>query len=192
MMKNLSKEKRDRIILTGLGALFVVAGIWSLLVRPLQAQLSERRTKLEAAREDLTKARRLAEQAAKIEDELQGNLEKLRVIESHMAGGDLYSWIIRTMNPIQAGFVLDIPTYSPPGVGPAEVFPEFPYQAARFAFHGTGTYHEIGKFVSDMENRFPFARISGMDLVSHGKADALEKLTFKFEFVTLIKPTKEI
>jgi Tfp pilus assembly protein PilO len=192
MFKNVSKEKRDRIILTALGVLFVVAGMWSMLIRPVQSRISERRTQLQKAEDDLTKARRLAEQALKIEEELETSLQKLRNIESQMASGDLYSWIIRTMNPIQAGFTLDIPTYSPPGVGVAEVFPEFPYEAARFAFHGTGTYHEIGKFVADMENRFPFARIANMELVSNGKADPSERLTFKFEFVTLIKPSKEI
>lgn len=192
MFKNLPKEKRDRIILTGLGVLFVVAGLWSLLIRPVQSRIAGQRASLTKAEEDLTKARRLAEQAQKIEEELQGNLHKLRDIESQMASGDLYSWIIRTMNPIQSGFALEIPTYSPPGVGVAEVFPEFPYEAARFAFHGIGTYHEIGKFVAEMENRFPFARITGMDLLGYGKNDTAERLSFKFEFVTLIKPSKEI
>ncbi len=191
-MKNLSKEKRDRIILTALGALFVVAGIWSVMIRPLQSQIADRRSKLETAQEDLSKAKRLADQAAKIQAELDANIEKLRHIESHMASGDLYSWIIRTMNPIQAGFVLDIPTYSPPGVGPVEMFADFPYESARFAFHGVGTFHEVGKFIADLENRFPFATVSGVDLVSAGRGDATEKLNFKFEFVTLVKPAKEI
>ncbi|MCU0751021.1 MAG: type II secretion system protein M [Akkermansiaceae bacterium] len=196
-MKNLPKEKRNHIILAAMVAGMALAVVWFLLISPQRHALADKRSKLSAAQEALTKAERLAGRGHEIEAEVERFTAQLHAIEQQMANGDLYSWIIRTMTAFQGNHQVTMPNYNPPSVGPLDIFPDFPYESATYAFRGYGHFHDVGKFIADLENRFPFASIRNLELDASGistatSGDDAEKIGFRFDFVTLVKPSSPL
>jgi hypothetical protein len=193
-MKSLPKDKRDKIIAIAIGTVLAVAALCYLLIGTQQGILKKRASQITAAQKEVDFAQRLVSQSEKIELEMESAEKRLEQIEGNMVSGDMYSWIIKTMNRFLVSHRVDIPTFTPPGLGGVGTFPEaqFPYKAATFAISGTAHFHEFGRFVAEFENQFPCARVQNLQLEPLGtlaaKADSAEKTTFKLEIVALIKP----
>ncbi len=195
-MNNLPKEKRDKIILVAIGTLFAVVALVFFVIRPQYAALTDRAAKIEGAQNQLATAQRMAAQSHQIANSLDNVSSRLRGIEDTMATGDMYSWIIKTLSQFQATYHVEIPNFNQPTVGEVGIFPKFPYQSATFAIRGTAFYHDFGRFLADIENSFPCARVQNLDLEPIGTMAAnpqeAEKVSFKMEIVALIKPNNSL
>jgi len=195
MIKNLPKEKRDQLLLICIVTLAIVLGGYFGLVK-MQKRKLERIAKQSAEQQEkVGGAARLVNTHKDTEDELEDDLAKLKSIEQHMASGDMYSWIIQTINRFRADRKIDIPQFSREVTTEIGVFPKFPYKAALFHIRGTAHFHELGKFIADFENTFPHIRIQNIDLEPAAQSAATttqniepEKLAFKMEIVALINP----
>ena len=194
-MKKLSKEKRDRLILLVIGAGGAIIGLYYGVVSAQQKTLED----LARGRADweikLNGATRLTTTAPQIHQALETTFAKLKAIESSMASGDKYSWIIQTVNTFKESYHVDIPQFSrelPSDVG-MYAKSKFPYSAAIFHLRGTAHFHDFGKFVADFENTFPYMRIQNIELEPAAVSNASaqydeEKLAFKLEIVALVNP----
>src|SRR5438105_1234120 len=193
-MKNLPKEKRDRLLLIAIGTVICVAALWYVVIQ------SQKKTRDRIAKEILDQknkvenAQRLVSLTAEIQKKLDVSAKELKTIEESMASGDMYSWIITTINKFRADRKVEIPQFSrevPTEVG---VLPKFPYRAALFNVRGTAYFHDFGKFVADFENAFPYIRVQNLELEPMSGSGTTsvadpEKLAFKMEIVTLVNPT---
>jgi len=195
MIKNLPKEKRDQLLLICIITLAITLGGYFGLVK-LQKRSLERIAKKSAEQQDkVGGAARLVATHKETEEELDDNLQKLKAIEQNMASGDMYSWIIQTINRFRADRKVDIPQFSREVTTEVGVFPKFPYKAALFHVRGTAYFHELGRFIADFENTFPHIRIQNIDMEPATQSAATitpnadpEKLAFKMEIVALINP----
>ncbi len=200
-MKHLPKEKRDRLILVALGTLASIAALYWGVVRVQRQTLVALAGKHNEEKNSVGNAQRLANSTAELHVNLEVVKEKLRVIESTMPSGDMYSWIILTINSFKenGGYKVDIPQFSREVAGEVGMIAKFPYRAAVFHVRGTAYFHDFGRFVADFENTFPYMRIQNIDLepsggsvasrdTSSASADDAEKLSFRFEIVTLVNP----
>ncbi|HKX61959.1 MAG TPA: hypothetical protein VJS65_08940 [Verrucomicrobiae bacterium] len=194
-MKNLPKEKRDRIILIVLGAAAIVTGLFYGVISPQRKVLEESGRKKIEQENKLASAQRLISNTSQIEQSVEKAIAHLKSIESTMASGDMYSWVIQTVNAFKQNYEVDIPQFSREVAAEVGMFPRFPYRAAVFHLRGTGRYRDVGRFVADFENAFPYMRIQNVELEpaagaanSGGSAEAREKLAFKMEIVALVKP----
>ena len=192
-MKNLPKEKRDKLILVVIFTASILAGAWYGLItvqkktiRSVALQNIDQKTKVEGAR-------RLIASSGDLQQKSAAANEKLRAIEQGMASGDMYSWVILTVNKFRADRKVDIPQFSREVATEVAVLPRFPYKAALFNLRGTAHFHDFGKFIADFENAFPFLRVQNIELEpaaesSANQASEAEKLAFKLELVALINP----
>jgi hypothetical protein len=195
MIKNLPKEKRDQLLLIGTITLAITLGGYFGLVK-MQKRTLERIAKQSAEQQDkVGGAARMVSTHKETEEELEDNLQKLKSIEQHMASGDMYSWIITTVNRFRADRKVEIPQFSREVTTEIGVFPKFPYKAALFHIRGTAHFHELGRFIADFENTFPHIRIQNIDMEPASQSAATassttepEKLAFKMEIVALINP----
>jgi Tfp pilus assembly protein PilO len=196
-MNKLTREKRDRIILTGVAAAVLVAGLWFGFIRSQKTKVKETAAEITRAADKVAQARRRIEKESQIQSELETATARLKDIEGQMASGDLYSWVIVTLNKFRSAYKVDIPSFTREQIGEVGILPEFPYRAATFVVRGSAYYHDLGKFLADFENRFPYIRLQNLEIepvgtpaatAPHGPADQ-EKLSFKMEIVALIKPT---
>jgi Tfp pilus assembly protein PilO len=189
MTSSLTKTQRDRIIGIVVGTLVIVAALWFLLVQSLNATLAERQKKIAAAQANMDRAASLIRRSGQIQEELDGKTIKLREFEENMASGDLYSWVILTLNKFKVPYKVAIPSYSPAQLGEVGILPDFPYSAATYAISGTGLYHDIGRFVADFENNHPHLRVQNLELrpATGIGTEEPERLEFKMEIVALVK-----
>jgi hypothetical protein len=193
-MKNLPNEKRNRLLLIAVGTVLCLAALWYVVIQ------TQKKTRDRIAKEILDQknkvenAERLVSTTAEIQKKLEGSIKELKTIEDSMASGDMYSWIITTINKFRADRKVEIPQFSrevPIEVG---VLPKFPYRAALFNVRGTAYFHDLGKFLADFENSFPYLRVQNLEMEPAANSSATstgdaEKLAFKMEIVTLVNPT---
>src|SRR5947199_567381 len=198
-MIRISKEKRDKLILVAIGAVAIVAGLWLGVVKTRREQIGLSQTKLEKAMEKLENARKIVSRSAQAEADMEAASTKLSAIEDIMASGDLYSWARLLMERACVGQEVKIIDVNRPGKGEVGLLAQFPYAAANFTVRGSAYYHDFGKFLADFENRFPYFRVQ--NLLLGASAESLlgaeasarageEKLQFKMDIVTLIRPTQ--
>jgi len=195
-MKNLPKEKRDRIILIAIGALAITAGLYYGAIAPQRKVLEESSRKKLEQEDKIASAERLIGNISQIEKNVEKATTQLKAIEATMASGDMYSWVIQTVNAFKENYEVDIPQFSREVAADVGMIPRFPYRAAVFHLRGTARYRDFGKFVADFENSFPYMRIQNIELDpaaatsanGGGATDTKEKLAFKMEIVALVKP----
>ncbi len=183
-MSNLSKEKKSQLVAVCLGTAAICAAIWFGLVEGLNERLKSIEKRRSEMAEKLKKAERLTKNRVALHDELVAKRALVNEIEEVMASGDMYAWIIGVMNREVPSFNLTIPVYSRESVVDIGVLPKFPYRAASFSIRGTGRFHDFGRFVAHMENRFPFMRLQNIELspTTQGRVD------FRFDILAPIKP----
>ena len=188
-MKNLPKEKRDRLIVVGVGTLVIAVGLYYGVISMQQkALLSTAKAKADLLGK-LGEGQRLLGTSVAIQKGLESATAKRKAIEATLPSGDMYSWIISTVNAFKEKYDVDIPQFSrevPTTIG---VSANFPYKAAAFTLRGTAYFHELGRFISDFENTFPYMRIQNIEIEPNPAGSGVtpaesEKLLFKIEVVT--------
>ena len=188
-MNKISKEKRDQLILVCLGAAVAVAALWFFVINSQKRTLADIQIKTKEAQAKVTNAEKALKSGASIDEDLASKVRDLKAIEDTMAFGDMYSWVITTMNRFTAAHKVAIPLFSREIVGEVAMIPKFPYKAATFQLKGNAFYHDFGKFLADLENSFPYVRVQNLEFLPGTTGDDREKLDIRFEIVTLIKPT---
>ena len=148
----------------------------------------------------VTNAERLVATAPELKKTQEVLQTRLQSIEEGMASGDMYSWIIQTMRKFCAGRNVEIPQFSREVTGEVGILPRFPYRAATFTVRGSAYFHDLGQFIADFENSFPYIRVQNLELEPGGSSAAnststagtqstdSEKLSFKMEIVALVNP----
>jgi hypothetical protein len=189
-MKNLSKEKRNRLIMVVAITVIVLAGLWFGLIGFLQGRLTQLEDRRSAIQGKLDKVQYAVKNAELVENQLGIATNKLTQLEDDMVFGDPYAWMYSKLKAFKAPYKIEIPTLNPPEVKDVNLLPKFPYKQADFVIGGTAYFHDLGKFVADFENHFPLFRVVNLDLsaaptqVENDK----EKLNFKMDIIVLMKP----
>ena len=191
-MKNLSKEKRNQLMLVVIVVVAIIAGLWFSVIRSEQEDL---RTLAAKRADDETKFAQIGDTIKNSESakkELLAVNSQLAVAEHDMPSGDLYLTLVNTIRKFKDNYDVQISQFNPNG-GDAvnNLLPRFPYRQVTVSVSGSGHYHDIGKFVADFENQFPTSRILNLDLSpsSVTSSDDKEKLTFRMDVVSLVAST---
>jgi len=187
----MTKSKRNQTIGLVLAALVILLALGYLLIQRQYDNLQTLARKRSADDSKLSVMETAVKNAAQVEAELDEVTQSLAEKEATMASGDLYSWSINTMKKFKTGYKVEIPQFGP--ISPqtdVNLLPRFPYKQATLNVGGKAYYHELGRFISDFENEFPFMRIVNlaMDLDPSPSGGDREKLLFKMDIVTLVKP----
>ena len=190
-LRKLPKEKRNALVLVVLGSLMLVAALYFLLIRHQNqelARLAQKKVDLQASQRRVLDA---IHRTAEIQADMANAKRALVDVEADIASGDLYSWVVNWLRQFKSHYKVEIPQYSQLS-SPADVnlLPNVPYKQTSFTVTGTAHYHDLGRFVADMENQFPHVRILNLTLDANASSSAVEPetLSFKMEIVTLAKP----
>jgi hypothetical protein len=189
-MRKISKEKQKQLALVVIATFAVLGIIGYVFIKGGYAKLQTLEQKKIAAGEKLDQMQKAAKRSKEVEKTYSETRDSLAEKEADMASGDLYSWMFTTLRRFQKGYKVELPQISPVVSGEVNLLPKFPYQQAMVTVGGSAHFHELGRFIADFENAFPYMRISNLSLdVNPGSAPTdFEKLSFKMEIVTLVKP----
>jgi Tfp pilus assembly protein PilO len=188
-MKRLSREKRNQLIIVILATLAILALIGFFLIQPQYESLSKIAKARTVADTKLQSIKHAMTNSAAIANEWEETNSVLAHAEEDMASGDLYSWTYDTIRHFKQSYKVEIPEIGHPATGESDLLPSFPYRQIQFAINGTVYYHDLGKFIADFENSFPHSRMVRLIVEPAASTDSNnEKLSFKIEIITLMKP----
>jgi Tfp pilus assembly protein PilO len=184
--------KRNQMLVVVAATGLVLAGLWFGIIQSQKQALSNiARTKADV-RAKLDQFNLAIKSADKIDAECKEARQLLANKESLMAHGDLYAWAIGFVRQFKSSYRVDIPQFSQVD-GPREVsmLPRFPYHQATLTIGGTAFFHDLGRFIADLENQNPYIRVQNLTLepARSANADDAEKLSFRFEVITLVRPS---
>ena len=205
-MNKLSKDKRDKLVLTCLAILGVLGILYTFVLGAQKDTLSTLQGQIASTKDKLSKADRLVRSAQMIETRLAEDQKKLETRQDSMAPqGQYYYWFLQLLDQfrkkeeLESSFIIDL---TQPEFVDAGLIPKFPYKAASFGVRLNGHFQEVGKFIADLENTFPYLRVQNIKIVPQGNLlssnptlsgsangnDGDEKLIVEFRIITLIKP----
>ncbi len=192
MINKIPKEKRSKVILVWVMTL-MVASAWVFVVLSWQLDAKHNATKsLDLRHGQYVDMTNKLNQADLIQRELADAQQQLDALESHMVTGDPYSWALDALSKFKQGYDVDLPQFGQPIVSENTFIPKFPYRQVSLTVAGTAYFHDLGLFIADFENRFPFARIANLDVAPNASLTTnereKEKLSFKMDVVFLVKP----
>src|SRR5262249_26493451 len=81
--------------------------------------------------------------------------------------GQYYYWFLKLMDQfreeekLNAVLIVDI---MQPEFIEAGIFPSFPYKAACFGVRLNGQFHDLGRFIADLENTYPYFRVQSVKM----------------------------
>jgi len=170
--------------------LLVLCGLWSFLIRYQHSVIDQLDVKKAASESKKLRVMQIIASSRAIESELDLIDQKLTEHEDRMASGDLYSSMVSLVRGFKQDHNIDIPQFMAGNESQVDMLPRFPYKQVSLTISGSGTYFDIGKFIADFENQFPAARIQNVNLArsSAQSPEDREKLAFRMEIVSLVKP----
>ena len=189
-MKRLPPAKRNQLIVVLLATAGLIGLVYFLLISPqdqknrdLGSSIAQESTRLQQIKTTIKQMDATASALADLN-------QQLNHAEEDVASGDLYAWTYDTIRRFKAAYRVDIPTIGQPVPGECDLIGSFPYKQIRFSLTGMAYYHDLGKFVSDFENKFTHCRVLNLqaDPAGNGSAGG-EKLNFRIDVVALVKPT---
>jgi Tfp pilus assembly protein PilO len=194
MINKIPKEKRSKVILVWVVTLMVVSA-WAFVVLSWQLDAKHQASQnLEKRQGQFVGMTNKLNQAEVIQQDLAEAQQALSALEAHMVTGDPYSWALDALSKFKQGYDIDLPQFGQPVVTENTLLPKFPYRQVALTVAGTAYFHDLGMFVADFENRFPFARIINLDVAPNATTTASErekeKLSFKMDVVFLVKPNQ--
>jgi len=188
----LPKEKRIHLVLVLVGTVAVLSALGLLLIQHQFENIRQIHLKRQAKEAQLKQMEDAITQKDKIDVERRVAVQRLAVKENQMASGDLYSWMINDIRRLKLSHPkVDIPQIGQTAEKPElRLLPNFPYKQTTSTLGGLAYYQDLGKFLADVENEFPYLRIVNLDLgpASSSGPGEEEKLAFKLDVVALVKP----
>ena len=185
-----ANAKNQKLMSLIVGSICVFSLIWFGLIRTLQKNLVKTDRLIDEVNIEVIKAQRLGRLLDRFKSDVANANERLQDLEVRMATGDLYRWAIRTFQNFAVADKVDIISLDPPREQSWGIFPSLPYPAAVYSLTGNAYYHDLGKFLSDLQNSFPHLRLAKLELepahFGGAGAEEAEKLLFKLEVLILI------
>jgi Tfp pilus assembly protein PilO len=189
-MNRISKQKRNQFVLAALVTLLVVGGLWYSLIRYQQENLRRLDAQKGTAESKLSQIQDTIKNSREIETALVAVSKSLETQEEDMASGDLYASMVNSIRKFKLPYRVEIPQFNSAGAAvDVNLLPKFPYKQVTMGISGTAHYYDLGQFVADFENRFPFSRVLNLELTpaSASGPEEKQKLTFRLDIVSLVK-----
>jgi len=194
-MNKLSKEKRDKLLLTIIGVVGVLSVLYFLVITDQQDEIAQLKSKITA----LNSKRDTAERLSKRMNEVDANFEAQKKIlvqkqaEMPRPGQD-HAWFLNLMEEQRRKFDLEVEDIKTPDATEAGILPKFPFRAVALNVTMIGTYYDFGRFLANFENSYPYMRVQGLKIVPEIRgtrpgesADSGDKLRFTYKVIALIK-----
>lgn len=193
-MNNWSPETRGRVAAVALTTIGLIALIWFTLVVGLETKLQDSEARILRLQQNVAVTRTGIKLAEKYREEVERGDLVLSTFENHMAQGvDPYRWLMGFLRGLERRFNVSVVESPRPQIVELKFPPRLPYEATSCWIAGTARYHDFGIFLAELENSSPFIRLRNLsvDTSTSGVATESEsdRLSFRMEFVTLVKPT---
>jgi Tfp pilus assembly protein PilO len=161
-MNKLSKEKRDRLLLACLGSVGLIAVLYFLIITDQKSEIAELNSKITALESKRSTSERLGKALATVQAEVEAQKKILAEKQEEMVRPDQdHVWLIRIMNTadLRSKYGIEVDSINAPEPTEAGILPKFPFKAVALSVSLLGNYTDVGRFLADFENRYPYLRL---------------------------------
>ncbi|MCX7872204.1 MAG: hypothetical protein N2487_02845 [Verrucomicrobiae bacterium] len=189
----LTTEKKQYLALIGLGTAGVIAALYFTIMSSQFERIAALDKQIGEAAANVDKAKKAISRSNVIVEELEQLTNVLSDVETNNMAppGDMYSWFVDNLRKFLIPYQnqISIPFRSREVIGDVGMFSSFPYKSATFSVRGEGSFHQFGRFLADLENKFQYFRVQRIVLtpVISEAIDTQQKLQFEMDIVTLVK-----
>lgn len=196
-MNKLSKDKRDKLILTIIAVVGIIAVVYFFVLTDMKDEHATLGTKIISTRDRIDKAERVIKRQATFNEEMAALKASLNTRQAAMPRpGEDHVWFLKIMEDRRGTYNLDINEIRNPEAWDPGVLPNFPFKGVSFNVTLVGGYTDFGRFLADFENEFPYMRVQLMNVTPDAQpgppgqpqvAQDTGKLRFNFRVISLIK-----
>jgi len=187
-LKSMPKDKLQKLVLTVIVSLIAIGAVVNFYVLKQIDQLSGKKEEVNNLNKKITEVQ--DEMKAEVGNtELREQIrEFLRTQERRMVQGDAFSWIVREMALLAEEHPVRVASLNPIGKSTYEPKPQYELYGVRLEV--TGTYDQLGRFVSDLENSFPSGTIRalGMTVADVSKGEC----RINIDMTLLMRPKSDL
>lgn len=189
----LTPEKKQYLALIGLGTAVVIVALYFAVMAGQFEKIAALDKQIAEAAANVDKAKKAISKSNVIQEELEQLNNILSEIETNNMPpqSDMYAWFVDVLRKFLIPYQnqISVPFRSREVIGEVGMFSSFPYKAATFSIRGEGSFHQFGRFLSDLENKYQYFRVQRI-ILSPAASDvegAQRKLQFEMDIVTLVK-----
>ena len=202
-MTKLSKEKRDKLMLTCIGAGGIVAVLYFLIITDQKAEIAELQSKIVALRSKRDTSDKQTKRSGQAQADLDAARKLLTEKQTDMPReGEDHVWFFRIMDDYRRKYDLDVVEIKNPYSIDPGVLPKFQFKAVALDVIMAGSYADFGRFLADFENTYPYMRVQIVSVTPEfrttgpatragesagAQGDATDKLRFNYKVIALIK-----
>jgi Tfp pilus assembly protein PilO len=184
-MKQLSDTKRNQLLLTLLVSATLICMVYFFLILPQTDANKQLANEIKTAHDKLELFRTTIKQATATGENLKDVINKLNEAEQDVANGDVSAWTYDTLRGFKSAYrSVDIPNMIQPSQSDVDLIYNFPYKQLKVTLNGIAFYHDLGKFISELENKFPHMRVLNLSI----EPAEGEHLIFHMDVAALVKP----
>ena len=205
-MTKLPKDKQNKLVAVLLCTALLLVAFHMLIISKQRAALDDYANRTDQTRDKLAKAEQWLRMAPVIRTQLNEARKQLESKQEEMAPTDKFKWFYDTVEKSLSRHHVKLEDISPrqPEVTEVGVLPKFPYMAAIFGVKVTSDFQDLGVFLSDFENDFPYMRVQNLKISPEGESSGGKenapraqsansgRLAVSLRVVTLIKPTASL
>src|SRR6185369_6880903 len=159
-MRKKSNQRRQKVIIVASLSVALAGSLYFLLIKAQQRHLVKLGSQKNEVQQKYSLMKTAIASTERLVEKLDEATNHLAQLELGMASGDLYSWTIGTIRQFKLPYKVDVPQFGQIE-GPKEVnlLPKFPYKQATLTIAGTGRFNDLGRFIAEFENQFPYIRL---------------------------------
>jgi hypothetical protein len=192
---NLTPKKKQQLALVILGTAVLIVGLYFAVMAGQFQKISVLDKQIAEAAANVDKAKKAIGKSNMIQEELEQLTNILNEIETNNMPphGDMYAWFVDVLRKFLVPYQnqINIPFKSREVIGEVGMFSTFPYKSATFSIRGEGSFHQFGRFLADLENKYQYFRVQRIILSpttsSEAESEEQPKLQFEMDIVTLVK-----
>jgi Tfp pilus assembly protein PilO len=188
-MKRLPPAKRNQLIMVVAATIIAVSLVFFLMISPQKEKNEILGVKIRTEKDKLQTIKNALKKTEDIASSLTEISLQLNHAEDDVASGDVYAWTYDALRRFKAAYHVDIPNIAQPSVTDVDLLPGFPYRQVKVTLAGTAFYHDLGKFIADLENTFPHMRVVNLSIEPASMTGVnSERLSFRVDVIALVKP----
>lgn len=160
----MDQDRRNRLLLVVLMTLLGVVVVYYGVISPLGYQLRQEATRLEDEQRKLAGLQQQLVHMERFMEEAAKQKELLRDWKGRVPTGTVVRWFLDSVLQLAKGDGIISPDIKTPSILSVGDKGDLGYSRVSIGVVGIGEYVQVGRFVADFENEFPFSEVQTLKL----------------------------
>jgi Tfp pilus assembly protein PilO len=182
-LRDIPKEKLQKIILVCIIGASISAGVFIFYVNKQLAAIQQTESKSESLRQQIVQAEKQNKSDQQLELERDSIMRFADAQRVTLVSGDPLSWTVRAIGDLAAKHPVQVLSWRQVGKGSNRTISR--YEVFTMHLEIEGDYDGLGRFIEAMENKFPVGEIQRLDVGAPNPGSPLRRISFEISLPIL-------